>query len=172
MALVLTNGIFYISISDGGNIEKVEEEDQAKDFQTVTKAVQFKKFGASKTKRYYVFDTVTRKICWKPYRQKRYSQEVRKIIYNNADGRCALCGRKITFPEMTLDHIVPLDRNGEDTINNLQCTCKPCNQFKANIRPSDFMERITAIFLYQMEKKYSGKIRWKIVHRALGNLIW
>ena len=137
----------------------------------MTKAVQFKKFGASKTKRYYVFDTVTRKICWKPYRQKRYSQEVRKIIYNNADGRCALCGRKITFPEMTLDHIVPLDKNGEDTINNLQCACKPCNQFKANIRPSDFMERITAIFLYQMEKKYSGKIRWKIVHKLLKNLI-
>ena len=171
MALVLTNGIFYITVSDSGNIEKVEKEEQAKDFGTVTKAVQFQKFGASKTKRYYVFDTVTRKICWKPYRQKRYSQEVRKIIYDNADGRCALCGRKITLPEMTLDHIVPLDRNGEDSINNLQCTCKPCNQFKANIRPSDFMERITAIFMYQMEKKYSGKIRWKIVHKALENLI-
>ena len=171
MALVLTNGIFYITVSDSGNIEKVEEENQAKDFRTVTKAVQFQKFGASKTKRYYVFDTVTRKICWKPYRQKRYSQEVRKMIYNNADGRCALCGRKITFPEMTLDHIVPLDRNGEDTINNLQCTCKACNQFKANIRPAAFMERITAIFMYQMEKKYSGKIRWKIVHKALENLI-
>ena len=118
MALVLTNGIFYITVSDSGNIEKVEEEDQAKDFRTVTKAVQFQKFGASKTKRYYVFDTVTRKICWKPYRQKRYSQEVRKIIYDNADGRCALCGRKITLPEMTLDHIVPLDRNGEDSVNS------------------------------------------------------
>lgn len=171
MALVLTNGIFYITVSDSGNIEKVEKEEQAKDFGTVTKAVQFQKFGASKTKRYYVFDTVTRKICWKPYRQKRYSQEVRKIIYNNADGRCALCGRKITLPEMTLDHIVPLDRNGEDSVNNLQCTCKACNQFKANIRPAAFMERITAIFMYQMEKKYSGKIRWKIVHKALENLI-
>ena len=171
MALVLTNGIFYITVSDSGNIEKVEEEEQAKDFGTLTKAVQFQKFGASKTKRYYVFDTVTRKICWKPYRQKRYSQEVRKIIYDNADGRCVLCGRKITLPEMTLDHMVPLDRNGEDTVNNLQCTCKPCNQFKANIRPSDFMERITAIFMYQMEKKYSGKIRWRIVHKVLGNLI-
>ena len=171
MALVLTNGIFYITVSDSGNIEKVEEENQAKDFHTVTKAVQFQKFGASKTKKYYVFDTVTRKICWKPYRQKRYSQEVRKIIYNNADGRCALCGRKITLPEMTLDHIVPLDRNGEDSVNNLQCTCKSCNQFKANIRPTDFMERITAIFLYQMEKKYSRKIRWKIIHKLLEDLI-
>ena len=29
------------------------------------------------------------------------------------------------------------------------------------------MERITAIFMYQMEKKYSRKIRWRIVHKAL-----
>lgn len=93
------------------------------------------------------------------------------MIYDKANGRCALCGRKITLPEMTLDHIVPLDRNGEDSVNNLQCTCRACNQFKANIRPSDFMERITTIFMYQMEKKYSGKIRWKIVHRLLENLI-
>ena len=171
MALVLTNGIFYITVSDSGNIEKVEEEDQAKDFRTVTKAVQFQKFGASKTKRYYVFDTVTRKICWKPYRQKRYSQEVRKIIYDNADGRCALCGRKINFEDMTLDHIVPLDKNGEDSINNLQSACLACNRFKANIRPDDFMDRITTIFIYQMGKKYGGKISWKIAYKALENII-
>ena len=171
MALVLTNGIFYITVSDSGNIEKVEEEDQAKDFRTVTKAVQFQKFGASKTKRYYVFDTVTRKICWKQYRQKRYSQEVRKMIYDKAGGRCALCGRTITLSEMTLDHIVPLDRGGEDSVRNLQSACRVCNHFKANIRPEDFMERITAIFLYQIGKKYSGKIRWKIVHKLLENLI-
>lgn len=171
MALVLTNGFFYIAESDNGNIEKIKEENKAKIFTAVWKAVQFRKCAENKMKRYYVFDTVTRKICWKPYRQKRYSQEVRKMIYDKAGGRCALCGRKITLSEMTLDHIVPLDRGGEDTVKNLQCTCKPCNQFKANIRPSDFMERITAIFIYQMEKKYSGKIRWKIVHRALENLI-
>lgn len=171
MALVLTNGFFYIAESDNGNIEKIKEENKAKIFTAVWKAVQFRKCAENKMKRYYVFDTVTRKICWKPYRQKRYSQEVRKMIYDKAGGRCALCGRKITLSEMTLDHIVPLDRGGEDSVRNLQSTCRVCNHFKANIRPEDFMERITAIFLYQMEKKYSGKIRWKILHRLLENLI-
>lgn len=93
------------------------------------------------------------------------------MIYDKAGGRCALCGRKITLSEMTLDHIVPLDRGGEDSVRNLQCACRVCNQFKANIKPEDFMERITTIFLYQMGKKYSGKIRWKIIHRLLKNLI-
>ena len=93
------------------------------------------------------------------------------MIYDKADGRCALCGRKITLSEMTIDHIVPLYRNGENSTNNLQCACYACNQFKANILPEDFMERITTIFMYQMEKKYSGKIRWKIVHKLLENLI-
>ena len=93
------------------------------------------------------------------------------MIYIRNDGKCALCGRKINFEDMTLDHIVPLDKNGEDSINNLQSACLACNRFKANIKPDDFMDRITTIFIYQMGKKYSGKIRWKIVHKALENLI-
>ncbi len=73
--------------------------------------------------------------------------------------------------DMTIDHIVPLNRNGENSVNNLQCACYACNQFKSNILPEDFMERITAIFMYQMEKKYSGKIRWKIIHKLLGSIM-
>ena len=107
----------------------------------------------------------------KKTKRKKYSEQERKMIYIRDDGRCALCGRKITLSEMTIDHIVPLDRNGENSVNNLQCACYACNQFKSNILPEDFMERITVIFLYQMEKKYSGKIRWKIVHKLLENLI-
>ena len=172
MALVLTNGIFYIAESGNGSIEKVEEESKARQFASVSKAIQFIKGGGNKTRHYHVCDTETNKICWQSQRRgKHYSPKVRKMIYDKADGRCALCGRKITLSEMTIDHIVPLYRNGENSTNNLQCTCYACNQFKANILLEDFMERITAIFLYQMEKKYSGKIMWKVVHRLLENLI-
>ena len=165
MGLVITNGFFYIAESDNGSIEKVEEESKARQFASVSKAIQ-------KTRHYHVYDTETNKICWKSQRRrKHYSPEVRKMIYDKSGGRCALCGRKITLSEMTIDHIVPLDRNGENGTNNLQCACYACNQFKANILPEDFMERITAIFLYQMEKRYNGKIRWKIVHKVLEKLI-
>ena len=141
MALVITNGFFYIAESDNGSIEKVEEERKAKQFASVSKAVQFIKGGGNKTRHYHVCDSETNKICWQSQRRrKHYSPKVRKMIYDKADGRCALCGRKITLSEMTIDHIVPLNRNGENSVNNLQCACYACNQFKSNILPEDFIK--------------------------------
>ena len=57
MALVVTNGIFYIVDSGSGNIEKVEEENKASQFISVSKAVQFIKGGGNKTRHYHVYDT-------------------------------------------------------------------------------------------------------------------
>ena len=72
---------------------------------------------------------------------------------------------------MTIDYITPLAMGGEDDVENLSCTCYPCNLFKGNILPSDFMERITDIFLYQMEKQHKDRVKWKIVHKMLNKMI-
>ena len=48
---------------------------------------------------------------------------------------------------------------------------KEKKNYKGNILPSDFMERITDIFLYQMERKYKDKVKWKIVHKILNKMI-
>ena len=98
-------------------------------------------------------------------------KEVREMIYHSTDGKCALCGRKLVYDDMTLDHITPFVMGGEDNVNNLQGTCKACNLFKGSILPDDFMERITEIFMYQMEKKHKGKLKWKIVHKVLSRMI-
>lgn len=37
--------------------------------------------------------------------------------------------------------------------------------------PDDFMERITEIFMYQMEKKQSKRLLWKIVHKLLNKMV-
>ncbi len=36
-----------------------------------------------------------------------------------------------------------------------------------NILPADFMERITDIFLYQMERRHKDRVKWKIAHKML-----
>ena len=99
-------------------------------------------------------------------KRKTYSPDVKKLLYIKADGKCELCGKKILLDDMTIDHVKPLSMGGEDDVENLSCTCYPCNLFKGNILPDDFMERITEIFMYQMEKKSNNGLRWKRASRV------
>lgn len=94
--------------------------------------------------------------------RKKYSEDVRKMIYDKAEGRCQLCGRKITYEELTLDLIVPLAMNGLDCVSNLQATDAACNSFKGCILPEKFMDRITKIFRYQMEKSIQIKLAGRL----------
>ena len=69
------------------------------------------------------------------------------------------------------DRDIKLDVHGADDVSNLQCTCEACNLFKGSVLPDDFMERITEIFLYQMDKKEGKRLLWKIVHKILNKMI-
>lgn len=180
MSLVIKNefGHYIMRGTDNGTIAKTKDMGQAEEFATLEEAIIFCKCHVNRTKGYFVYDTVTQKICyrnacWKTNKNKRktYSQSTRKLIYNNAGGRCELCGRKILFEDMTLDHVIPLSMGGADEVGNLSCVCFADNSFKGNILPSDFMERITEIFMYQMEKKYKNSIAWKMVHIMLKRMI-
>lgn len=197
MAIVITNGNYYIWYTSTGATKKVSDINLAYQFSTVSDAIKGMKKAEGQTKNYYVFDTLSQKILWKwmtqeeldevrkskmsmsmikrdkngKIKRKSYSDDVRKLIYIKAGGRCELCGRKILLDDMTLDHVNPLSMGGDDDVENLAATCYPCNIFKGNILPSDFMERITDIFMYQMERKNSHNIKWKIVHRLLGKLV-
>ncbi len=197
MAIVITNGNHYITYTDSGAIKKTTDINSAFQFSTVAEAIKGMKKAEEKTKSYFVFDTLTQRILWKwmteeeikemrknkvslsmvrrdskgKIKRKSYSEDTRKLIYLHAGGRCELCGRKILLEDMTIDHITPLAMGGEDDVENLSCTCYPCNLFKGNILPSDFMERITDIFLYQMEKQHKDRVKWKIVHKMLNKMI-
>ena len=197
MAIVITNGNHYITYTDSGAIKKTTDINSAFQFSTVAEAIKGMKKAEEKTKSYFVFDTLTQRILWKwmteeeikemrknkvslsmvrrdskgKIKRKSYSEDTRKLIYLHAGGRCELCGRKILLEDMTIDYITPLAMGGEDDVENLSCTCYPCNLFKGHVLPSDFMERITDIFLYQMEKKHKDRVKWKIVHKMLNKMI-
>ena len=125
--------------------------------------------ASNKTYGYYIQDVETNaKYRYSRHRERiSFPKEVRELIYNNAEGKCALCGKKITYDKITLDHIVPLAMNGEDDIKNFQCTCEACNIFKGSALPQDFWYRITEIFTYQTEIKTRHPFIWKIRRRLL-----
>ncbi len=63
--------------------------------------------------------------------------------------RCLRCGAfegSLWAPQLSPDHIVPLSRGGQNTIDNIQPLCVPCNRWKRS-KIIDFRQR-----RHQMEK--------------------
>lgn len=173
MAIVITNGKYYMVSDKKGGVSKTDDVREAQVFLNVNMAAFKIQKTPGKLKGYYAWDTEGEQEQPKRAKQdrKRFPQEVRKLLYQQADGRCALCGKKIAFDEMELDHIVPLSMGGADEVENLQICCSADNRYKANILPLDFFNKITDIFLYQMDKRYDDDIRWKYCRGMIMELL-
>lgn len=168
MAIVLTNGMFYIATTKSGGILKTPLLEEAQTFYSVNSAMMKIFKAPGKCKGYYPYDTEDKACkCGTKRKRRKYSEEERKIIYDRSGGRCALCGQKLLLDDMTIDHIVPLSMGGEDSLDNIQASCFACNQFKDNILPDVFLNRIIKIFLYQTEKNCSRNMKLKIIDKIL-----
>lgn len=171
MSLVVTNGENYVWTAISGKVNICDCIEDADIYPNVYQASKVITRATMITRGYYVYDTETQKVCWKPRKRKIFSKAVRKRVYDKSNGCCELCGEKIKRENMTLDHIVPLTLGGADEEENLQCACKPCNSFKGQILPEDFNDKIASIFIYQMKKKHSGKMKWMIVNQMLNGMM-
>jgi 5-methylcytosine-specific restriction endonuclease McrA len=59
----------------------------------------------------------------------------RKNVIKRDGHRCQYCGA--THKPVTVDHILPKKRGGEDTWENLVCACVLCNNRKGNRTPEE-----------------------------------
>ncbi len=59
----------------------------------------------------------------------------RKNILRRDGHRCQYCGRG-DLP-LTIDHVIPRSRNGEETWENLVCACVHCNNKKGDRTPEE-----------------------------------
>ena len=59
----------------------------------------------------------------------------RKNILSRDEHICQYCGDKNS--PLTIDHILPKGRGGQDLWENLVTACKPCNQKKGNKTPEE-----------------------------------
>lgn len=63
---------------------------------------------------------------------------IRKLLWINQDGRCAYCDRFIPSASMgTVDHYIPLCRDGGRATGNLRFACVECNNAKGDFMPKD-----------------------------------
>lgn len=172
MAIVIRNGAgYYVAFDENGKLIKVTDIAVAEIYLSVSRAINEMRDYPKKTKSYYVYDTDTQKVCWRwRTKRKHYSKGVRRMLYNKADGRCQLCGRKILFESITLDHIIPLKMGGKDNIDNLQIACNICNRSKSSYLPDAFQDRIFDALCFNMGKKHGDSLKWKLTYRLLLSL--
>ena len=59
---------------------------------------------------------------------------------NNA---CQYCSKKMQSSDLTMDHVLPKSRGGENTWTNLVTCCEKCNQKKRNRTPEEAGMKLT-----------------------------
>src|SRR5262249_49371417 len=71
-------------------------------------------------------------------RQRRERSGMKRLrIYMRDNFRCQYCGEKKGVAELTLDHIIPRSRGGDNSPVNIVTACLACNNRKANRTPAE-----------------------------------
>jgi len=66
----------------------------------------------------------------------------RHNIFERDKHQCQYCGRILDRRELNLDHVIPRDRNGTTTWENIVCSCIECNTRKGNRTPREAHMRL------------------------------
>jgi 5-methylcytosine-specific restriction endonuclease McrA len=68
---------------------------------------------------------------------KKEVKFTRHNIFERDRNTCQYCGKTLDRKDLNLDHVVPRDRGGPTTWENIVCSCIPCNTSKANRTPAE-----------------------------------
>jgi 5-methylcytosine-specific restriction endonuclease McrA len=102
----------------------VEEWDEGRVLRTARKA--------------FAVPSVVRRRDYINVRRRREASGMKRLrIYMRDKFRCQYCGEKYTAQQLTLDHIFPRSRGGENSPVNIVTACTACNSRKANRTPEE-----------------------------------
>ena len=78
-------------------------------------------------------------IVLKNYIKKGFSSYAcnRKNVVWRDKNICQYCGRKFSFCDLTMDHVIPKSKGGQKTWTNIVASCKKCNNHKADRTPKE-----------------------------------
>jgi 5-methylcytosine-specific restriction endonuclease McrA len=68
---------------------------------------------------------------------KKEVKFTRHNIFERDKNTCQYCGQVCDRKDLNLDHVVPRDRGGPTTWENIVCSCIECNTTKANHTPQE-----------------------------------
>jgi 5-methylcytosine-specific restriction endonuclease McrA len=82
--------------------------------------------------------SVIRRRIYINVRRRREQSGMRRLrVYMRDKFRCQYCGDKKTAAELTLDHILPRSRGGDNSPVNIVTACLQCNNRKRDRTPAE-----------------------------------
>lgn len=63
-----------------------------------------------------------------------FETTLRKAVFEKSDGKCVYCGENGT----EMEHLVPNSYGGTKSLQNLVCSCRPCNELKGKLSLKEF----------------------------------
>ncbi len=90
-----------------------------------------------------------------------FNQDIRARVYAKYGGRCAYCGEAMFKPDMHVDHIQPVYSRGEDHFDNLNPSCRRCNNFKGVFSLEQFRRELSK----QIERARAYSVNFRNAER-------
>lgn len=103
------------------------------------------------------------KFFFKNNKNERAETKIKNALYKSVK-HCHYCGIKMDRDEVTLDHVIPVSKGGETSLENSQICCMKCNTLKADSDYDDFKIIVNTVEKRDFYwKKYENKINKNIV---------
>ena len=81
-------------------------------------------------------------------REKAKARELRQSQWwknKRGTGVCHYCRKRFPARELTMDHVVPIIRGGRSVKSNLVPCCKPCNDQKKYLLPTEWQAYLDSL---------------------------
>ncbi len=61
------------------------------------------------------------------------------VLLSETNYKCIYCNDNVTIENMEIEHILPISKSADDSMNNKACACRSCNSNKGNKTPYQFL---------------------------------
>ncbi len=73
-------------------------------------------------------------------RYKEWRQAIKASLIKKNGNHCGYCFEKKKFHELSIDHIIPTSKGGQDKLYNMLVACIDCNQKKSNMDIEEWLK--------------------------------
>jgi 5-methylcytosine-specific restriction endonuclease McrA len=98
--------------------------------------VEFHQFFVSTTRVKFPVPSIIRLKSYVSYAPHRFVRFSKQNVYLRDSSTCQYCGKKCSQKELTIDHVIPVSKQGPENWSNVVAACRHCNQRKGNRTPA------------------------------------